>query len=233
MVLTAAQELAELLGRAAAAGISGQVHAIGDAAVRTALDVFATTPAVSTASAGHGRRLMPRIEHAQLVDPTDVPRFGALGVAASLQPVHLRSDAAPARAAWGDRSENTFPLRALVESGALIPIGTDAPVEPADPWPGIAVAVERRDPFDASEQQTGAHQAIGLARAIRAACLDPALVAGEQDLGRLLPGYRADLLVVPAGAFRDPFMPAEFASVRPLATVIDGDVVHRSGAFDP
>lgn len=235
MVLTDAHELAELLVRAAAAGIGGQVHAIGDAAVRTALDVFATTRAASPAtdaSTGPRRRMMPRIEHAQLVDPADVARFGALGVAASLQPVHLRSDAAPARAAWGDRSENTFPLRALVEAGALIPIGTDAPVEPADPWPGLAVCVVRRDPFSPDQEQTGAHNAIGLARAIRAACLDPALVAGEGDLGRLVPGYRADLLVVPASAWREPFNAAAFASIRPLATLIDGEVVYRGDNFD-
>ncbi|MEX2546543.1 MAG: amidohydrolase [Chloroflexota bacterium] len=224
MILTEARELAELLGRAAAAGISGQVHAIGDAAVRSVLDVFAAAP-VST-------RLMRRIEHAQLVDPADMTRFGELGVAASLQPVHLRSDAVPARVAWGLRTENTFPLRALVEGGALIPLGTDAPVEPADPWPGIAVAVARRDPFRVDDQVTGAHHAVSLARAVRAACLDPAIVADEPLLGRLISGYRADLLVVPAESFREPFDAAAFARIRPLATMIDGEVVHRSDAFE-
>jgi len=231
MVLTEASELAALLRRAASAGISGQVHAIGDAAVRTVLDVFAGTLTPTDEGVPHGRQLMPRIEHAQLVDPADMARFGVLGVAASLHPVHLRSDAAMARVPWGDRSENTFPLRALVDGGALIPMGTDAPVEPADPWPGIAVAVARRDPFDTSERQTGTHHAISLARALRAACLDPALVAGERDLGRLLPGYRADLLVVPASAWNEPFAPADFASLRPLATLLDGEVVHRSSGF--
>ncbi len=229
MVLTDAEELAELLGRASAAGISAQVHAIGDAAVRTVLDVFAAAPlAVERGEC----RLMRRVEHAQLVDPSDMTRFGELGVAASLQPVHLRSDAAPARVAWGDRSENTFPLRALVDGGALIPLGTDAPVEPADPWPGIAVAVARRDPFRVDDQLTGAHHAITLSRAIRAACLDPAIVADEPYLGRLMPGCRADLLVVPGEGFRDPFDAAVFAQTRPLVTMIDGEVVHRSDAFD-
>ena len=221
MVLTDADELAELLGRASAAGISGQVHAIGDAAVRTVLDVFAAAPSSSG--------LMRRIEHAQLVDPADMGRFGELGVAASLQPVHLRSDAATAREAWGVRSENTFPLRALADGGALIPLGTDAPVEPADPWPGISVAVARRDPFKVDDQLTGAHHAISLERAIRAACLDPAFVAGEAHVGRLLAGYRADLLVVPADGFREPFDAAAFAQTRPLVTMIDGEVVYAIG----
>jgi len=231
MVLTDAEELTALLRRAADAGIVGQVHAIGDAAVRAVLDVYeglAPPPAAP----------MRRIEHAQLVDPGDVQRFGALAVAASVQPVHLRSDAAPARIAWGQRAENTFPLKALIDGGALIPLGTDAPVEPPDPWPGIAVAVARRDPFDDSETPTGAHNAITLARAVRAACLDPQLVAGESDLGRLTPGSRADLLVVPAAPFGETdyaggFDARAFASIRPLATLIDGEVAHRDPSFEP
>ena len=218
MVVTDAQELADLLRRAALGGIVGEVHAIGDAAVRMALDVFAATSAVDSP-------LRPRIEHAQLVDPADQPRFGALGIAASVQPVHLRSDAQQQRQAWGSRSENTFPLRAFVEAGALIPFGTDAPVEPPDPWPGIAVAVARRDPFDADEMPTGADQAISIERAIRAACLDPALVAGRADQGRLLAGAVADLVVVPANVVDQDTDPAELASTRPLATMLDGQLI--------
>ena len=231
MFLTGSDELVGLLLRAQAAGISGQVHAIGDAAVRMALDAFEATAAGSGGEPTNA--LMRRIEHAQLVDPEDVPRFGELGVAASMQPVHLRSDAAPARVAWGERSENTFPLRGLIDGGALIPFGTDAPVEPPDPWPGIAVAVARRDPFDPDALPTGRRQAIELARAIRAACLDPALVAGQPDVGRLLPGYRADLLVVPADGWRDRVEVRAIAGTRPLATLIDGEVVFRSDAFAP
>jgi predicted amidohydrolase YtcJ len=219
MIVTDAEELSDLLTRAADAAITGQVHAIGDAAVRMVLDVFATAKS-------HGGPLMRRVEHAQLVDPADTPRFGALAVAASVQPVHLRSDAEPARIAWRDRAENTFPLRAIADGGALIPIGTDAPVEPPDPWPGIAVAVARRDPFLPDARLTGAHNAIDLARAIRAACLDPALVGGQADLGRLVPGCRADLIVVPSAPFREPFDAAALASVRPLATLIDGEFVY-------
>ena len=218
MVVTDADELRELLLRAGGGGIVGEVHAIGDAAVRMALDVLAETPRVDSV-------LRPRIEHAQLVDPADQVRFGALGIAASVQPVHLRSDAEQQRLGWGLRSENTFPLRTFIETGALIPFGTDAPVEPPDPWPGIAVAVARRDPFDPTALPTGVDQAISVERAIRAACLDPALVAGRADLGRLLAGCVADLIVVPAIVARDNTDIEELASVRPLATLIDGEVV--------
>lgn len=217
MALMERDELEVHVRRAAAGGISSQIHAIGDAAVRTVLDVFAATPPGP---------LTQRIEHAQLVDPADQRRFGELGVAASVQPVHLRSDAEQARAAWGRRSENAFPLRGLLDGGALIPFGSDAPVEPPDPWPGIAIAVARRDPGDPLAQPLGAAHRIDLARAMRAACLDPALVAGDQDLGRLLPGYRADLLVLPAAGFAEPFDPATLAATRPWATLIDGFVAH-------
>ena len=117
-------------------------------------------------------------------------------------------------------------------TGALIPLGTDAPVEPSDAWPGIAVAVVRREPFDESAQPTGAAHAIDLARAIRAACLDPALVAGQSDLGRLLPGYRADLIVVPDPAFDElSASAAVIAATKPVATLIDGGVVYQSVDF--
>jgi predicted amidohydrolase YtcJ len=219
MVITDADELADLLRRAADIGVVGQIHAIGDGAVRMVLDVFAQAPHVDS-------QLMRRIEHAQLVDPLDQPRFGALGVAASVQPVHLRSDAVQEREAWGIRADESFPLRSLIDGGALIPFGTDAPVEPPDPWPGIAVAVCRRDPFDAEAAPVGADHAITLERAIRAACVDPALIAGRQDLGRLVPGALADLIIVADIVANEESDPAELAAVRPLATFIDGVLIH-------
>jgi len=91
------------------------------------------------------------------------------------------------------------------------------------------VAVVRRDPTDPSSQPLAAAQAITLDRAIRAACLDPALVAGQSDVGRLTVGSRADLLVVPSAGFAEPFDAATFARTRPLATLIDG----RTAFADP
>jgi predicted amidohydrolase YtcJ len=79
----------------------------------------------------------------------------------------------------------------------------------------------------------GPRQAIDLARAMRAACLDPALAAGGTDLGRLTVGSRADLLIVPSAGFADPTDAAVLAATRPLATLIDGQVVHRHARFDP
>lgn len=223
MFTAIAEELRRDLLRAAEAGISGQVHAIGDAAVRVALGVLADLPETPLAR---------RVEHAQLIDPADQPRFGELAVAASVQPVHLRTDAPAAREAWGERVEHAFPLRGLVEGGALIPFGTDAPVEPADPWPGIAVAVARRDPLRPTDPPLGAAHALDLARALRGACVDPARVARQERLGRLVEGAAADLLVVPAAGLAEPVDAGALAASRPLATLVDGEVVHRAPGFD-
>ena len=90
------------------------------------------------------------------------------------------------------------------------------------------VAVARREPLDPQQALTGAHNAISLERAIRAACLDPALSAGLQDVGRLVPGHRADLLIVPSEPFTTAFDAAKVALVRPLATYIDGELVRKA-----
>jgi predicted amidohydrolase YtcJ len=225
MFIMPVDELADDTRTAESAGIATQIHAIGDGAVRAVLDVFASIP--------QNRRLAlwRRVEHAQLVDLADQPRFGELGVAASVQPCHLISDAPQVRAGWGERAGNAFPLRGMLDGGALIPFGTDAPVEQPDPWPGIAAALARRDPNDDTAALVGAEHAIPLDRAIRAACLDPALVAGLEDLGRLTSGMRADLLVVPAASFVALPDPGMLAHTRPLATLIDGEVVFRDPSF--
>jgi predicted amidohydrolase YtcJ len=116
-----------------------------------------------------------------------------------------------------------------------MPFGTDAPVEPPDPWRGLAAAVARRDPsWPADRAAFHPEQSIPAWRAIRAACLDPAVSVGARDEGRLLPGFRADFIVVPGdGLVADDPTGAVLAGTRPLATVLDGDVVHRSGGFSP
>lgn len=204
---------------AAALGITTQIHGIGDAAVRAALDALAPT-AGRTA-------LMPRVEHAQLVAEADIPRFAALGIAASMQPVHVRSDAQKARRLWGTRAEaRGYALATLASTGAVIPFGTDAPVEPVDPWPGLACAVTRSAPsWPAGTPPFGPANALDLWRAIRAACVDPAISAGELDRGRLVAGHRADLVVVPAAALDEPVeVDGALWNARPRLVLLDGMV---------
>jgi predicted amidohydrolase YtcJ len=218
--ITDPERLTELAARAASAGIATQIHAIGDAAVRAALEVLAPTAARVP--------FMPRLEHVQLLDPADRASFVAAGIAASVQPVHLGSDAAQARKLWGARAElNGYAWASIAATGAVLPFGTDAPVEPLDPWPGIALAVRREDPrWSAGTPAFGPHESLSLDRALRAACIDAAVSARETDRGRLTVGQRADLAVIPAAALREPVEPGgALATARPTLVVMDGRVV--------
>jgi predicted amidohydrolase YtcJ len=221
--ITPPGRLAALASRAAAAGIATIIHAIGDHAVRAALD--ALEPTVG------GVPLMPRLEHVQLLHPDDRGRFAKAGIAASVQPIHLRADAAAARRLWGDRAEtNGYTWRTLADSGAVLAFGTDAPVEPIDPWPGLAIAVTRSDPgWPAGTPPFGPHEALPLERAIRAACIGPAVTAREPDRGRLVPGQRADLVVLPIAALTEPVEPGgALATARPRLVLVDGAVGYEA-----
>jgi predicted amidohydrolase YtcJ len=218
--LTPPDELRAQALRAASLGIATQIHGIGDAAVRAALDALAPTVGSTP--------LVPRVEHTQLVHPDDVGRFAALGIAASFQPVHVRSDEEKARRLWGERAELwAYALGAIARTGALIPTGTDAPVEPIDPWPGVACAVMRSAPTWApGTPPLGPSNALSLWRSLRAACVDPALTAGEHDRGRLVAGHRADLVVLPAAALAEPVETGgALWHARPRLVLVDGEVV--------
>lgn len=224
MLLERSEVLAELASEAASTGIAVQIHGIGDAAVRVALDVLEALPAVGS--------VRHRVEHAQLVHADDQARFGRSGIVASVQPCHIASDARPARAAWGSRTSAAFPLRGLTAGGALLAFGTDAPVEPPDPWRGIALAVTRTDISWAQDGPFHPEQSLDLARAIRAACVGPALAAGESDRGRLVTGHRADLVVMPGEMVDEPPRAGgALASARPQATLLDGEIVYRAPDF--
>ena len=218
--MTDPASLEDLVVRAAAGGIATQIHAIGDAGVRVALDLL--TPVAGRLP------LMPRIEHVQLLHPDDRPRFAAARIAASVQPVHLGTDAATARRLWGDRAETRgFTWASLARTGAVLAFGTDAPVEPVDPWPGIAQAVTRRDHrWPEGDPAFGPAEALTLDRALRAACVDAALSAGEVDRGRLAVGHRADVVVLPSAIFEDQSGAASaLATARPNLVLMDGRVV--------
>ena len=148
MLTVAPDELLPLMRLAAGAGIEPTVHAIGDHANTLALDAFATI--------GIGGR----IEHAQLVAAADFPRFAALGVEASVQPEHAMDDRDIADKYWSGRTDRTFALRSLVDAGATLAFGSDAPVAPLDPWVTISAAVGRsrdgREPWHPEQRLTAA-----------------------------------------------------------------------------
>lgn len=217
------EEVRLLATRAAAAGIATQVHAIGDAANRSAL--------ATLAAVGRCGPLMPRVEHAQLVDLEDLPRFARDGIAAAVMPRDIRSDRRNAYRFWGARrtEHGSYAYGSLARTGAVIPFATDAPVEAPDPWPSIVSAVTRRGPDDAPSDAFVPREALTLDRALRAAALDAAVAAGEPDRGRLLPGCRADLAVIPAAALVEPVDPrGALETVRPRLVLLDGVVAHEA-----
>ena len=222
VAVTPGPHLAALSARAAGAGIVPQIHAIGDAALRSALD------ALEPIAPGAGP--MARVEHVQLADPTDLLRMARARIGASIQPIHLRPEASGARAAWGDRAERRgFLLRSLAGAGITVAFGTDAPVEPADPWPGLALAVTRAAPEWADRRPYGPAEAIALADALRAATAGPAAVAGDRTGGRLIAGSPADFVAIPAAALREPVEPGgALWTVRPAFVAIGGRIVHES-----
>lgn len=220
--MTDPEGLAVRVARATEGGITTTIHAIGDAAVRAALDVLS--------DGARDQPLMPRIEHVQMLHPDDRGRFARDGIAASVQPVHLGSDAVTARRLWGDRAETeAYTWRAIAETGAVMPFGTDAPVEPIDPWPGLALAVRREDGrWPRGTPPYAPDQALTLDRALRANCVDPAVSAREMDRGRLTVGQRADIVVLPAVVLDTPVEPGgPLATARPAMVLMDGEIVYE------
>ncbi len=221
MDLIPRDELREIVRRAMAGGVSVAVHAIGDRAVRHALDAFESVPMATRAALA----LPPRIEHAQLVDPADLARFAALGVAASMQPSHLVSDRPQARAAWGPWLEHSYPWAALERAGALLAFGSDAPVEPPSVALGLHAAITRHAPGEPADAALAPSQRVGLATALTAYSMGPAILAGDPERGGLGSGAGGDLVVWDRDLFAA--SPDAIATARPVLTVIAGRVVHE------
>ena len=210
--ITSSERLAQIVREAAQAGWPVGVHAIGDAANRSALDAFE-----ATAGMWRPLGLRQRIEHAQLLDQSDIARFGALGVSASVQFSHAPSDRDLADRVW-EGHPGAYAYRSLLESGARLANGSDAPIEELDPLQGLAAAVNRtldeRPPWRPE-------QALATDQALRSICLEPVWLAhDERRRGTLVPGKLADLVVLD----RDPLTCSreELGEIRVLATMVGG-----------
>jgi predicted amidohydrolase YtcJ len=221
--ITSREELEEVIRAASAVGWPVAVHAIGDRANRDALDAFEATQ-----DTWKPLGLRHRIEHTQCLDPADLPRFAELGITCSVQFSHAPSDRDLAERFWGDRLKGTYAFRSLLDSGAVVVNGSDAPVEELDPLAGIRAGVLRtidgRPPWQPD-------QALTIEQAIVASTVTPAWLTGdERRRGRLLPGLLADLVVLS----RDPFTcpPDELASVEVVSTMVGGKWVYQPPPWD-
>jgi predicted amidohydrolase YtcJ len=212
-------EMQEAMRLAADAGLDVAVHAIGDAAVRGVLDAFERARAAYPPLA----QRMLRIEHAQLVHPLDVPRFAHIGAIASMQPIHAVADWRAADRFWGERARNGYAWRSLLQAGARLAFGTDAPVEAIEPLRSLYAAVARRDVEGQPSGGWYVDQCLDLADAVRAYTRGPA--AAERALGRrgmLAPGMDADLVALSPDPFEQP--PDALLETRVALTVVGGRI---------
>jgi predicted amidohydrolase YtcJ len=192
-------DLVDVVERCARAHLNVCLHAIGDGAVRRALDALA-------AHREKGPTWRPRIEHAQCVNPKDMKRFARYGVIASMQPIHAPADRELADQLWPLVTAHAYAWKALERAGARLAFGSDAPVETADPLAGIeAATVWRR------QAKWHPELAVSTAAARRGYTTGAAYAVGmEKDLGTLRAGKLCDMTVIDEG--------------RVVATVVGGRV---------
>ena len=215
-------QLRNILVRASNGEFQVAVHAIGTAANA---DALSAVHEIADSFPGDRRW---RIEHAQIVDPADIPLFGEHGIIASMQPVHQTSDRTMAEARLGpDRLDAAYAWRSIAATGAPLAFGSDAPVESPDPFAGLAAAFTRTD---AAGQPFGGwrpEETVNREEALAAFTKDAAY-AGFADgrFGRLVVGERADFLLVD----RDPLLatPEELRKTRVLQTWIGGRPVYQA-----
>lgn len=208
----------ERVSLAASRGLPTAVHAIGDGASRKALDGFAR---VAARTAVGSAALRQRIEHAQLLHPDDIPRFGTEGVIASMQPIHLAADWPVADRFWADRKAHAYVWRELASRGARLAFGSDAPIESVDVLQGLRCAVTRQDRDGRPAGGWCPEQRLDRWSALAAYGVGAAHAAGQEaELGTLMPGCRADLVVLDGdlAALPDP----KLGELEARATMIEG-----------
>lgn len=227
IAVTPPEQLWSHLVAAGEAGFPMSVHAIGDRAVREVLDMMGEWAATR---AGASHLPMPqRVEHLQLMHPDDLERPARYGVVGSVQPVHLQSDWRTADRVWGERARYAYAFRSLLDRGAALAFGSDAPVAPLNPMLGIYAAVTRQD--EAGEPAGGWYpqERLSVAEAIAGYTLGPARLSGKADrLGSLAPGKYADLVVLSQNLFE--IEPQAIPDTKVWLTLLNGRVVYGEEA---
>jgi hypothetical protein len=198
------------------------VHAIGDLANRKVLTAIAS--AQQSMPPGVALAMPNRIEHVQLIHPADLPMFAEHNIIASMQPIHAMSDMHMADALWGTRCRSAYALRMVQEAGAVLALGSDAPIETLNPWHGIHAAVTRQRIDGTPPGGWYPDHALSLTDALNGYCVGPAITSSEaHEKGRLTPGMLADLAVLA----RDPFAipAADLHAMQVDMTLVEGAVV--------
>ena len=221
LVLETIEDIAGTAEIAIKHGYQVNTHAIGDRANRETLDIYEKAFA---ADASGGKELRWRIEHAQHIDPEDIPRFFELGVIAAMQGIHCTSDAPWVYKRLGDeRAESgAYMWRDLLDSGAIVTNGTDVPVEDADPLASYYATVTR---VTKDGSAFFPDQAMTREEALESYTLSNAYAAFEEDVkGSITPGKYADITVLSKDIL---IIPAEeILDTEVVYTIVGGDVLH-------
>jgi predicted amidohydrolase YtcJ len=220
-------ELERQITRAMDSGYQVNVHAIGDLANTRVLDLFEQLQ-----SRKSGPPLRHRIEHAQILNPSDIKRFADLGVIASIQPTHATSDKNMAGTRLGQRRlEGAYAWRSLLESNAAVAGGSDFPVEPANPFFGLHAAVTRQDHQDQPPGGWLPAQKLSRIEALAMFTEGAAYAAHQENtLGRLLPGYWADFILLREDYFTVP--EEDIWQIKVLKTFVAGELVFDCNSAD-
>lgn len=221
IAVTDKEEMFAIASKAAANGLSVTVHAIGDKAVHDILDVYE-----GIKSLGSNFGMKHRIEHVQVYHPADQNRLAELGVIASMQPIHATSDMQMADSHWGERARYSYALRDMLDSGALLVLGSDCPVEPIDVLPNIYAAVTRKKPgSDYAPQGWYPEQCLSPTEAIAGFTLAAAQTSGQTDhLGSITPGKLADLTILDRDIIKEE--PESMLEAEILGTMVGGIFRH-------
>lgn len=225
------EELTEAVVTADRLGFQVGVHAIGDRGVHMVLNAYEDAAIRNGTS---GRR--HRIEHAQLIDPYDIPRFGRLGVIPSMQQTHQTTDMRFAEGRVGfERSKTAYPWRSLIQTGAVLAFGTDWSVEPLDPMRGVFSSYTRTNIQEmAPDEGWFAEQKLTMWESLYYYTVGSAYGEHMEDVkGSLQPGRLADLVVLDRNLYE--IDPADILETRVDFTVVGGRVVwdRASGRFGP
>jgi predicted amidohydrolase YtcJ len=226
LLVTPPERLDDVARQAREHGWQLWIHAIGDRGNRIALDAF--RKASGAGASGEGSRDRPRIEHAQVVAPEDLPRFGREGVIASVQPTHATSDMPWAEARLGrERIGGAYAWRTLKNGGARLTGGSDFPVESENPLLGFYAAITRQDLAGRPPGGWRASEKLTRREALALFTSDAAWAAFEENVrGRIAPGYGGDLTVFA----RDPMTaPEKEVPTTPvIMTVVGGRIAYAS-----
>lgn len=220
-------ELLPMLEEALRQGIQVETHAIGDRANRTILDLYERAMAAVPPEQRKIREPRWRVEHAQIVNPTDIPRFARLGVIPSMQPSHAIGDLffAPSRLGI-KRLEGAYAWQSFIKSGSIVPGGSDAPVERGEPMIEFYAATARKDQKGFSGEGWHPEQAVSREQALKMFTIWPATAAFEEKLkGSIEVGKLADLTVLSADIMK--ITEPEILKTECLMTVIGGEIVYE------